>query len=106
MMKSTTWARDFLAVCWAAAELVLTQKGSLYMKNSMNLKHFSMMNFNYFNQGYADGIKDALLNKKMDFTKFPKGLKSLASKQPIETYVDGYKQGYSAGMAKKHGVFK
>ncbi len=59
------------------------------------------MNFNYFNQGYANGINDTLSGKKMNFTKFPKGLKSLASKQPIETYVDGYKQGLFSGLGQK-----
>lgn len=64
------------------------------------------MNFNYFEKGFADGIKDALEGSKMNFTKFPKGLKSIASQEPINTYTEGYKQGYSAGLAKKHGVFK
>jgi hypothetical protein len=64
------------------------------------------MNFNYFDQGYTDGVKDATNGNKMDFTQFPKGLKSLASQEPINTYCDGYKQGYAAGLAKKHGIYK
>jgi hypothetical protein len=63
------------------------------------------MYINFFDKGYVDGVSDGFEGRKMDFTKFPESLKSFASQKDINSYYDGYKQGYSAGAEKMKDVY-
>jgi hypothetical protein len=63
------------------------------------------MNFNCYQEGYNDGMKDAMNGKSKNYTGFPK-LKSFVTNDAYDSYVNGYNKGYSDGLAKKSGVYR
>lgn len=62
-----------------------------------------MINTNCYKEGYDNGVKDALAGKSKSYNGTPKA-KSLLSQNCVNTYIDGYNEGYAKGMAKKNNV--
>jgi hypothetical protein len=65
----------------------------------------SIYNPNCSGEGYDNGFKDGEKGKSPDYTGSPK-LKSLLSESAVNTYIDGYKEGYLDGKRKSHGLYE
>jgi hypothetical protein len=64
-----------------------------------------IIDINCYQEGYSSGFEDAMKGKRMNYIGFPK-TKGMISSHCYETYVEGYKKGYSDGLAKKNDVYR
>ncbi len=64
-----------------------------------------LINIDCYQEGYNNGLNDAMNRRSKRYTGFPKGKATLSS-HCYDTYVDGYNSGYSDGLAKKNEIYK
>ena len=64
-----------------------------------------MVSINCYDQGYQNGLNDAMRGKSKRYTGFPKA-KAMISSDCYDTYVRGYDKGYGDGLAKKNGIYR
>lgn len=65
----------------------------------------SIINLDCYQEGYNNGLHDAMNGKSKRYTGFPKGKASVSS-HCYDTYCNGYNDGYSDGLAKKNKVYQ
>ncbi|MEI6773632.1 MAG: hypothetical protein WCL18_02130 [bacterium] len=62
--------------------------------------------FNGYDDGYANGLRDAQNGRSKRYTGFSKLNAFFTDNAYYDTYVQGYDDGYRDGTAKKNEIYK